>query len=101
MVYAQNSGYLQYALFFPGEVLCHTGQQTVWKNNIWNLCIRAMVLWHTSVRYRTEPKNSLHERTAFATSVWLEADAIEATLNKHSCNLESCMLFQAREFLFM
>ncbi len=33
-------------------------------------------------------------------NAWLEADAIEAALNQHTCQLEGAMLYQAREYLF-
>ena len=90
----------QYALLFPGQVLCLAGAAPVAENNVWNLCIRSMVLWHTSVRYRSNPNISYEERAQFALNAWLEADAIENALKNHTCDLEGGTLYQAREYLF-
>ena len=60
-----------------------------------------MLLWHTSTRMRHGAGLDPQARTEYATNAWLEADAIEAALDAHSCNLESGTLYQAREYLFM
>ncbi len=91
---------VQYALLFPGEVLCRAGAAPVSQNNVWNLSIRAMVLWHTIVRYRSNPTISFEEKTQYAMNAWLEADAIENALKNHTCNLEGGTLHQAQEYLF-
>ncbi len=91
---------VQYALLFPGEVLCRSGAVPVSQNNVWNLSLRAMVLWHTSVRHRSNPSISFEERTQYAMNAWLEADAIENALKNHTCNLEGGTLHQAQEYLF-
>ncbi|RPD73973.1 hypothetical protein L226DRAFT_488145, partial [Lentinus tigrinus ALCF2SS1-7] len=92
--------YHNYALLFPGQVLSLEGEAPIPQNSVWNLCIRAMVLWHTSVRYRSNPAISLEERAQYAMNAWLEADAIETALKSHTCNLESGTMYQAREYLF-
>lgn len=69
-------------------------------NNVWNLCFRAMILWHTSVRNRSRNHLNYEERAQFAMNAWLEADAIEAALNQHTCDVENDSLFQAWEYLF-
>ncbi|KAI0718232.1 hypothetical protein C8T65DRAFT_737463 [Cerioporus squamosus] len=92
--------YHNYALLFPGEALCRAGEAAIPQNNVWNLSIRAMVLWHTSVRYRSNPAISFDERTQYAMNAWLEADAIENALKNHTCNLEGGTLHQAQEYLF-
>ncbi|TBU46253.1 hypothetical protein BD309DRAFT_858521 [Dichomitus squalens] len=92
--------YRNYAVLFPGEELGRLGMAPVRQNNVWNLCLRAMILWNTSVRRRSDPDIGPMERAEYALNAWLEADAIEAALDQHTCNLEGGMLFQAREFLF-
>ena len=59
-----------------------------------------MVLWHTSVRFRSQQITGYEERARFATQTWLEADAIEAALDQHTCTIEYGLMYQAREFLF-
>lgn len=39
------------------------------------------------------------ELAGFAMKAWLQAEEMEAALNKHTCNLERAFLFQGREFL--
>ena len=36
----------------------------------------------------------------FAVKAWLEADRLEAALNKHTCGIERAFIFQAREYIF-
>lgn len=71
-----------------------------WQSNVWNLCLRAMILWNTSVRQRGNATLTPQARAEYAMNAWLEADAIEAALNLHTCYLEESMLYQTREFLF-
>lgn len=59
-----------------------------------------MILWHTSVRNRSRNHLNYEERAQFAMNAWLEADAIEAALNQHTCDVENDSLFQAWEYLF-
>ncbi|KAH9924621.1 uncharacterized protein BXZ73DRAFT_50427 [Epithele typhae] len=89
-----------FAIMFPGDVLRHLGVIPLLQYNVWNCCLRSMILWHSSVRMRSDPNVEPTERAQFATQAWLEADAIEAALNAHSCGLEAGCLYQAREYLF-
>ncbi|KAH9891992.1 hypothetical protein C8Q73DRAFT_701962 [Cubamyces lactineus] len=91
--------YDNYALLLPGEALAHAGAPVA-RNNIWSLYLRAMLLWHTGIRMRTDQDLPELQRAQFAISAWLETEAIEDALNQHVCNLESRMAYQAREFLF-
>lgn len=49
---------------------------------------------------RTDQSASDAEKAQFATKAWLEADALEAALNKHTCSIERAFIFQAREYIF-
>ncbi|KAI0754620.1 hypothetical protein C8Q80DRAFT_1139967 [Daedaleopsis nitida] len=91
----------KYALFLPGEVLARTGLAPIREDNLWNLCIRAMILWQTSTRFRFEPMLSAKERAEFATNAWLEAEAIEAALARHTCDVEGGISWQTRDALSM
>lgn len=39
-------------------------------------------------------------KAQFATKAWLEADALEAALSKHTCAIERASIYQAREYIF-
>ncbi|KAI0823181.1 hypothetical protein BC628DRAFT_1385050 [Trametes gibbosa] len=91
--------YDNYVLLLPGEALARSGAP-VEQNDIWALFLRAMILWHTGIRMRTERLMPDLQRAQFAIDAWLEADAVEAALNLHTCDLESRLAYQAREFLF-
>ncbi|KAI0655607.1 hypothetical protein C8Q70DRAFT_423051 [Cubamyces menziesii] len=91
--------YDNYALLLPGEALAHAGAPVA-QNNIWSLYLRAMLLWHTGIRMRSDKDLPELQRAQFAINAWLETEAIEDALNQHVCNLESRMAYQAREFLF-
>ena len=53
------------------------------------------------MRMRNDPDTSGFEKAQFAVKTWLEADALESILDKHTCGLERAFLFYAREYLFM
>jgi hypothetical protein len=40
------------------------------------------------------------DKAQFATRAWLEADALEIALNKHTCQIERAFIYQAREYIF-
>ena len=91
----------QLALLLPGEALgpAEGVAPPTWEMSIQNLCVRAMVLWHSSVRSRSA---SAAERSRFAAYAWLEADAIEGALDSHTCPLraEKCQSEAARDCLY-
>ncbi|KAI0643017.1 hypothetical protein C8Q79DRAFT_981220 [Trametes meyenii] len=91
--------YDNYALLLPGEALAQAGTP-VGHNNVWALFVRAMLLWHTGIRIRSDRFIQDFQRAQFAIDAWLEAEAIEDALNQHTCGLEQRLAYQAREFLF-
>ncbi|KAL7279744.1 hypothetical protein ACG7TL_006151 [Trametes sanguinea] len=91
--------YENYALLLPGESLSRSGTP-VSRNNIWSLYLRAMLLWHTGIRTKSDRMIPDHQKSQYAIDAWLETEAIEVALNQHVCDLESRMGHQAREFLF-
>lgn len=40
------------------------------------------------------------DKAQFAVKAWLEADALEASLNKHTCGIERAFIFIGREYIF-
>ncbi|KAI1786833.1 hypothetical protein LXA43DRAFT_1168655 [Ganoderma leucocontextum] len=90
--------YRNYAVLLPGE---DSGKGPVWQSSVWNLCLRAMMLWNTSVRQRGDATLSPQARAEYAMNAWLEAEAIEAALDQHTCHLDAGMLYQAREYVFI
>ncbi|KAJ7600829.1 hypothetical protein C8J56DRAFT_813769 [Mycena floridula] len=92
-----------YAILFSGESISRsmppTGHSP--KETIWALHERTYLLGHSCTRMRRNDVSAAEsDKAQFAIKAWLEADAIEAALNRHTCNLERNYLFQARELLF-
>ncbi|KAI0373853.1 hypothetical protein BV20DRAFT_678695 [Pilatotrama ljubarskyi] len=88
-----------FALMYPGESLALTGSP-VQANNVWTLYLRSMLLLHSCVRMRYDPLVSEAQRAEFAMEAWLEIDAMENALDRHTCGLEASFGYQAREMLF-
>ncbi|KAI0351438.1 hypothetical protein OH77DRAFT_938368 [Trametes cingulata] len=88
-----------FELLFPGESLALTGTP-VHPNNVWTLYLRSMLLLHSCVHSRYDPHISEAQRAEFAMKAWLEVDAIEDALDRHTCGLERNFGYQAREMLF-
>ncbi|KAI0754626.1 hypothetical protein C8Q80DRAFT_1266219 [Daedaleopsis nitida] len=88
-----------YAILFPGESLAMSGVP-VPAHNIWTLYLRAMLLLHQCVRKRGDMAMDESGRARFAVQAWLEVDALENALNRHTCELERNFGYQAREMLF-
>lgn len=40
------------------------------------------------------------QKAQFALKAWLEADALEAAMNRHTCDIERNFIFQGREYIF-
>lgn len=92
----------QYALLFPGESVAPPGTLSVAssKDSVWALYIRTLLLWHSSLRMRSDARMSNADRAQYSINVWLEIDNIEDTLDRHSCSIETGFLAQVREILF-
>ena len=90
---------MQYALLFPGEALAMSGV-AVSPHNIWTIYLRAMLLLHLCVHKRGDPRLTDGDRAQFAMRAWLEIDAMESTLNQHSCVLALNVDYRTREMLF-
>jgi hypothetical protein len=82
---------------FPGEALVPSHH---YKDSIWALNYRTMLLWLACVRMRHDFQATDSEKADFGMAAWLEVDALEEALNNHTCGLERAFLFQGREYLF-
>lgn len=70
------------------------------KDSVWALYMRAMLMWNSCSRMRSEPDSSDADKAQFALTAWAEIDAIEEALGRHTCGIERSFLFQGRELLF-
>lgn len=52
------------------------------------------------MRMRRDERATDTDKAQFAVKTWLEADALEAALNKHTCGIERAFIFQGREYIF-
>ncbi|KAJ7176007.1 hypothetical protein C8R46DRAFT_1080390 [Mycena filopes] len=88
-----------YALLLSGEAIVHSPSA---KDTIWALYDRCFLLWHACIKMRNDrsPSITVTDKGQFAIKAWLEADAIEEALNKHSCGIERAFIFQGREYIF-
>ncbi|KAF8742621.1 hypothetical protein AX14_003252 [Amanita brunnescens Koide BX004] len=91
-----------YALLFSGESTARSAISSFQssKETVWALYDRCYLLWHGCVRMRNDTTVPDAEKSQFAIKAWLEADALEAALNRHTCDLERAFLFLAREYIF-
>lgn len=70
------------------------------KETVWALYLRAELLWNSCLRLRYDTSVREEEKGERAMKVWLETEAIDAALNRHSCGVERACLFIGREYLF-
>jgi hypothetical protein len=89
--------FLQYALLFSGEAMVPSPSA---KDTIWALYDRSFLLWHACVKIRNDNSTPIAEKRQFAIKAWLEADAIEQALNRHTCDIERAFIFHGREYIF-
>jgi hypothetical protein len=56
-----------------------------------------MLLWNFCNRFRTPSEDE--ERAEQAHEAFLEAQAIEDSLNTHTCNLDTTLIYTTREYI--
>ena len=99
---------LQYAVFFTGESSIYSMRPTsapLAKETVWALFERSFLLWNATILMVMRTRSPLTrmsdvEKAHFAISVNQEADAIEAALRGHGCEIERAFLFHSRDYLF-
>ncbi|KAG6831995.1 hypothetical protein H0H92_006030 [Tricholoma furcatifolium] len=92
-----------FALLFSGEAIAYSpslSSNLSSKDTIWALHDRSFLLWHSCARMRSDTRATDGVKAQFAVKTWLEADALEAALNRHTCRIERQFIFQAREYIF-
>jgi len=70
------------------------------KNTVWALYLRAMLLWNGCVRMRHDAGMNDNNRRDFAMRAWIETEAIERALQRHTCRVEGSFMYHGRELLF-
>ncbi|KAI0272685.1 hypothetical protein BC834DRAFT_930033 [Gloeopeniophorella convolvens] len=94
-----------YLLLFPGEALLPAHPQpffhaTGGKDTVWALYIRAMLLWNGCLRLRSDTSLSDAHKADLAMRAWMETEAIEKALARHTCSVERAFMYNGREYLF-
>ncbi|KAK7048512.1 Zn(2)-C6 fungal-type domain-containing protein [Favolaschia claudopus] len=92
-----------YALLFSGEAMVHSPNVVHTpspKDTIWALYDRAFLLWHACIKIRNDTAAPVADKGHFAIKAWLEADAIEEALNRHTCGIERAFVYLGREYIF-
>jgi len=95
--------FVQYTLLFPGESLLLStpySELAPGKETVWALYTRAQLLWHSCLRVRHDSSLTEAGKADFAMRAWLETEAIESTLNTHTCSVERAFMYLGREYLF-
>ncbi|RDX53272.1 hypothetical protein OH76DRAFT_1343377 [Lentinus brumalis] len=95
---------INYALLFPGESLTSADDSPAIpppsKDSVWALYMRAMLMWNSCIRRRSDSDLSDADKAQFALTAWAEINTIEEALGRHTCGIERSFLFQGRELLF-
>jgi hypothetical protein len=109
-----------YSLLFPGETqllslyASHPECHHLAKESIWALYSRIMLLWSSCLRMRcglldrgvddafslTSSTEKESRDAEFAVQAWLQCDAIEEALERHTCSTEQSIMYVGREWLF-
>ncbi|KAL1716005.1 hypothetical protein EV715DRAFT_265651 [Schizophyllum commune] len=97
-----------YAVFFTGESSIYSmrpASAPLAKETVWALFERSFLLWNATILMVMRTRSPLTrmsdvEKAHFAISVNQEADAIEAALRGHTCEIERAFLFHSRDYLF-
>ncbi|KAJ7496648.1 hypothetical protein FB451DRAFT_1017305 [Mycena latifolia] len=66
---------------------------------IWGLYGRSLLLWLACIKMGNATAAD-NDKGQFAIKAWLEADTIEAALNRHTCNIERGFILEGREYIF-
>ena len=68
------------------------------KESVWALYCRSMLLWNFCVRLRNDQGGD-EDKAEFALEAWAETQTIQDSLDMHVCNLNTTLLYIAREYL--
>ncbi|KAF8814824.1 hypothetical protein BYT27DRAFT_7156612 [Phlegmacium glaucopus] len=92
-----------FGILFPGEVLdrrspsYRASDYLSPKESVWALYCRCMLLWNFCNRFRQPGQDE--QRAEQAHEAFLEAQAIEDSLNAHRCNLDTTLIYNSREYI--
>ena len=94
----------QYALLFPGEAYERMGHQQTSghspKDSIWALYCRSMLLWNACSSIQRNDSLTGDERARLAIGAFQETQALQDALDMHVCNLNTGLIYVAREYLY-
>jgi hypothetical protein len=97
-------GKISFAMFFPGEAmdrvspLYRSSPSSSPKESVWALCCRSMLLWNFCICLRSDCYSD-EDKAECALEVWAERQTIQDCLDMHVCNLNTTLLYIAREYL--
>ncbi|THH18643.1 hypothetical protein EW146_g2361 [Bondarzewia mesenterica] len=69
-----------------------------WKDTVWALYCRSMLLWNCCVRFQDETLTS-DQKTQIAITVFVETRVVEQALDAHICNIDTALIYMCREFI--
>jgi hypothetical protein len=91
-------------MFFPGEAmdrvspLYRSSPSSSPKESVWALYCRSMLLWNFCIRLRSDCCSD-EDKAECALEAWAETQTIQDCLDMHVCNLNTTLLYIAREYL--
>ncbi|KAF8878849.1 hypothetical protein BD779DRAFT_1553503 [Infundibulicybe gibba] len=94
-----------YTLLFPGEVLdrdspsYRSSDSLSPKESVWALYCRSMLLWSFCHRLRYDSATN-DEKAEFASDAWAETQSLQDSLEAHTCNLDTSLIYMCREYIY-
>ena len=70
------------------------------KDSVWALYCRTMLLWNSCSTIQRDESLSTDERAKFAIGAFQETQALQDALDIHVCNLNTGLIYVAREYLY-
>lgn len=95
---------MQYAILFPGEVMdrmspaYRSSDSPSPKESVWALYCRSMLLWTFCNRIRVEGCSD-EDKAEYASEAWSETQAIQDSIDMHTCNLDTGLMYMTKEYL--
>ncbi|KDQ27287.1 hypothetical protein PLEOSDRAFT_1076525 [Pleurotus ostreatus PC15] len=93
-----------YAILFPGEVMdrmspaYRSSDSPSPKESVWALYCRSMLLWTFCNRIRVEGCSD-EDKAEYASEAWSETQAIQDSIDMHTCNLDTGLMYMTKEYL--
>ncbi|KAF5345467.1 hypothetical protein D9758_013622 [Tetrapyrgos nigripes] len=94
-----------FLLLFPGEVndrvspTYRSVDSHSHKESVWALYCRSMLLWNFCIRMERNPMSEA-EKAQFANDAWGECQFLQDSLEMHTCNLDTMVIYLTREYIY-